>query len=51
MLSAEQIRAARALLGWSADLSWQKRSELGATTLRRYELDGVPVQTYGLIEA
>jgi len=39
MLSSNQIRAARALLGWSgtdlADLSG-----VGITTLRRYELQG-----------
>ena len=42
MLSSSQIRAARALLGWSgtdlADLSG-----VGITTLRRYELQkGIP---------
>ena len=42
MLSSDQIRAARALLGWSgtdlADLSG-----VGITTLRRYELQrGIP---------
>ena len=42
MLSSNQIRAARALLGWSgtdlADLSG-----VGITTLRRYELQsGIP---------
>ena len=37
MLSASQIRAARALLGWSgADLA--SISGVGITTIRRYEL-------------
>ena len=42
MVCSEQIKAARALLGWSAgELS--KRSGVGATTLRRYEmLGGIP---------
>ena len=42
MLSSSQIRAARALLGWSgADLA--KKSGVGITTLRRYELQkGIP---------
>jgi transcriptional regulator with XRE-family HTH domain len=42
MLSSSQIRAARALLGWSGnDLADQ--SGIGITTLRRYELqDGIP---------
>jgi transcriptional regulator with XRE-family HTH domain len=42
MISAEQIKAARALIGWSA-AELAKRSGVGATTLRRYEmLGGVP---------
>ena len=42
MVSSGQIRAARALLGWSGtDLA--NRSGVGITTLRRYELqDGIP---------
>ena len=42
MLSSSQIRAARALLGWSGtDLA--DRSGVGITTLRRYELQkGIP---------
>jgi len=42
MISSSQIRAARALLGWSGtDLA--NRSGVGITTLRRYELqDGIP---------
>jgi len=42
VLSASQIRAARALLGWSgADLA--EKSGIGITTLRRYEVqEGIP---------
>jgi len=42
VLSSSQIRAARALLGWSGtDLA--KKSGIGITTLRRYELQkGIP---------
>ena len=42
MLSSSQIRAARALLGWSGtDLA--EKSGVGITTLRRYELqEGIP---------
>ena len=39
MISAEQIKASRALLGWSA-AELAKRSNVGATTLRRYEMVG-----------
>ena len=42
MLSVEQIKAARAFLGWSAE-DLAKVSGVGATTLRRYEMgSGVP---------
>ena len=42
MISAEQIKASRALLGWSGtDLA--DKSGVGITTLRRYELqEGIP---------
>ena len=42
MLSICQLKAARAMLGWSAaDLA--AKSGVGATTLRRYEMgDGIP---------
>jgi transcriptional regulator with XRE-family HTH domain len=42
MLSSSQLRAARALLGWTGqDLA--ERSGVGVTTLRRYELqEGIP---------
>ncbi len=39
MFSAEQIKAARSFLGWSAaDLA--NKSGVGATTIRRYEMIG-----------
>jgi transcriptional regulator with XRE-family HTH domain len=42
MISSEQIKAARALLGWSA-VELSKASGVGLTTIRRYELSsGVP---------
>jgi transcriptional regulator with XRE-family HTH domain len=42
MILSEQIKASRALLGWSA-AELAKRSAVGATTLRRYEMiGGVP---------
>jgi len=42
VISSSQIRAARALLGWSGnDLA--NKSGVGITTLRRYELqEGIP---------
>lgn len=43
MLAGRQIRAARALLGWSAqDLA--DRSKVGISTIRRTELDDGPVR-------
>ena len=42
MICSEQIKAARALLGWSAG-ELASRSLVGATTIRRYEmLGGIP---------
>ena len=42
MLSSSQIRAARALLGWSGT-NLAEKSGVGITTLRRYELQkGIP---------
>ena len=42
MISSEQIKGARALLGWSA-ASLAKNSGVGATTIRRYEMgSGIP---------
>ena len=49
MISAEQIKASRALLGWSA-AELAKRSTVGATTLRRYEmLGGVPAANLSVL--
>ena len=39
MICSEQIKAERALLGWSAG-ELAKRSGVGGTTLRRYEMLG-----------
>ena len=42
MFSSSQIRAARALLGWSG-VELAEKSGVSLTTLRRYELqDGIP---------
>jgi transcriptional regulator with XRE-family HTH domain len=42
MLTSSQIRAARALLGWSGT-NLAEKSGVGITTLRRYELQkGIP---------
>ena len=42
MISVCQIKAGRVMLGWSA-AELAKRSSVGATTLRRYEMiGGVP---------
>jgi transcriptional regulator with XRE-family HTH domain len=42
MLSSSQLRAARALLGWSGQ-ELAEKSGVGVTTLRRYELQkGIP---------
>ena len=42
MITSDQIRAARALLKWSAD-DLAKAAEIGITTIRRFETqDGVP---------
>ena len=42
MISSEQIKAARALLGWSA-AQLSEASGVGLTTIRRYEMTpGVP---------
>ena len=42
MLSSEQIKAARALLGWTGQ-ELASKSGVGITTLRRYELQsGIP---------
>ena len=42
MISSEQVKAARALLGWSASVL-AGESGVGLTTIRRYEMtSGVP---------
>ena len=42
MISSGQIKAARAMLGWSA-LDLAAKSDVGPATIRRYEMqDGIP---------
>lgn len=43
MVSSSQIRAARALLGWSAQ-ALSEKSGVGSATIKRYEVqEGIPV--------
>ena len=43
MLSVSQIKAARAMLGWSA-IELANRSGVGSASIKRYEVqDGVPM--------
>ena len=43
MVSSRQIKAARAMLGWSA-IELANRSGIGSASIKRYEVqDGVPV--------
>ena len=43
MVSSRQIRAARSLLGWSAQVLSEK-SGVGSATIKRYEVqEGIPV--------
>ena len=43
MVSSRQIRAARSLLGWSAQ-ALSERSGVGSATIKRYEVqEGIPV--------
>jgi len=43
MVSSSQIKAARAMLGWSA-IELANRSGIGSASIKRYEVqDGVPV--------
>lgn len=43
MVSSSQIKAARAMLGWSA-IELASRSGVGSASIKRYEVqDGVPV--------
>ena len=51
MISSSQIRAARALLRWSAD-DLAKVSTVGIATIRRFELqEGVPSGQVRILEA
>lgn len=54
MISVRQIKAARALLGWSA-IELAERCGIGSATVKRYELqDGYPkatVQNLAAIQA
>ena len=43
MISSSQLKAARAMLGWSA-LKLAESSSIGPATIRRYELQqGIPL--------
>ena len=51
MVSIEQIKAARTMLGWSA-VELAKRCGIGSTTIKRYELQsGIPVGTTKILSA
>ena len=51
MISIEQIKAARSMLGWSAT-ELAERSGVGAATLKRYERSlGVPTATVRVLMA
>ena len=51
MVSIEQIKAARTMLGWSA-VELAKRCGIGSTTIKRYELQsGIPVGTTKVLNA
>jgi len=51
LISSSQIRAARALLRWSAD-DLAKASKVGIATIRRFELqEGVPSGQVRILEA
>lgn len=51
MISVEQIKAARAMLGWSAT-ELADRSGVGQATVRRYELqEGIPQATTKILLA
>lgn len=51
MISSSQIRAARALLRWSAD-DLAKASKIGIATIRRFELqEGIPSGQVRILEA
>jgi len=51
LISSSQIRAARALLRWSAD-DLAKASKIGIATIRRFELqEGIPSGQVRILEA
>ena len=50
MITSDQIRAARALLRWSAD-DLSRAAGVGVATVRRFELaDGIPTGQIRIIE-
>jgi transcriptional regulator with XRE-family HTH domain len=51
MIASSQIRAARALLGWSGQ-ELADKSGVGVATLRRYELqEGIPVANTSVLQS
>ena len=51
MITSDQIRAARALLRWSAD-DLASASKIGVATIRRFEMqEGVPSGTVRILDA
>ncbi len=51
MITSDQIRAARALLGWSAN-ELAKASNVGVATVRRFEVvSGIPSGQVRILEA
>jgi transcriptional regulator with XRE-family HTH domain len=51
MISIEQIKAARTMLGWSA-VELARRSGVGTATVKRYELQsGIPSATTKILSA
>ena len=51
MITSDQIRAARALLRWSAD-ELASASKIGVATIRRFEMqEGVPAGTVRILDA
>jgi transcriptional regulator with XRE-family HTH domain len=51
MISIEQIKAARTMLGWSA-VELARRSGVGEATVKRYELQsGIPAATTKILSS
>lgn len=51
MITSAQIRAARALLRWSAD-DLAEKADIGIATVRRFEIqDGIPSGQIRILEA